>query len=160
MTQIQILTSSAVGSWKQVVGRIDQGLAAGKDEDLQKVVAPGRNRVFYLIGHLAAVHDRMLPLLGLGERLHPELDGVFLDSPDKPGADGEMSAAELKKVWAEVNGKLTAAMEGLPAEAWLERHASVSVDDFAKDPLRNRLAVLLSRTNHVSFHAGQIRLTV
>src|ERR1019366_1038077 len=99
------------------------------------------------------------PLLGLGERLHPELDGPFLESPDGPGADG-ISAAELKKVWAEVNGKLMAAMEGLSAEQWLEAHTAVSAEDFAKDPLRNRLAVLLSRTNHVSFHAGQIRLTM
>jgi hypothetical protein len=31
----------------------------------------------------------------------------------------------------------------------------VSEEDFAKDPTRNRLAVVLSRTVHVSFHTGQ-----
>jgi hypothetical protein len=30
--------------------------------------------VLYLVGHLIATHDRMFPLLDLGERLHPELD--------------------------------------------------------------------------------------
>jgi hypothetical protein len=31
-------------------------------------------------------------------------------------------------------------------------------EDYAKDPMRNRLSVLLSRTNHLSFHIGQIIL--
>jgi hypothetical protein len=32
---------------------------------------------------------------------------------------------------------------------------SVSEEDFAKDASRNRFAVLLSRTNHLSYHLGQ-----
>ena len=31
----------------------------------------------------------------------------------------------------------------------------VSVDDFAANPLRNRLSVLISRTAHVAYHLGQ-----
>ncbi len=38
---------------------------------------------------------------------------------------------------------------------WLQRHAAVSGEDFAKDPLRNRFSILLSRTNHLSYHLGQ-----
>jgi hypothetical protein len=38
---------------------------------------------------------------------------------------------------------------------WLERHAAVSVEDFAKDGSRNRFAILLGRTNHLSYHLGQ-----
>jgi hypothetical protein len=34
----------------------------------------------------------------------------------------------------------------------------VSDEDFAKDPGRNRLAVVPSRTNHMSYHLGQIIL--
>ena len=30
--------------------------------------------------------------------------------------------------------------------------------DFAANPLRNRLAVLLSRTGHVAYHLGQCAL--
>jgi len=37
---------------------------------------------------------------------------------------------------------------------WLARHTAVSEEDFAKDPSRNRFAVLLSRTNHLSYHLG------
>lgn len=49
------------------------------DEELQTEIAPGRNRVYYLLGHLTAHHDCLLPLLGIGSRLHPELDETFID---------------------------------------------------------------------------------
>jgi hypothetical protein len=35
------------------------------------------------MGHLTAVHDRLFPMLGLGQRLHPELDEDFLVNPDR-----------------------------------------------------------------------------
>jgi len=36
---------------------------------LEQQVAPGKNRLIYLWGHLTAVNDGLLPLLGIGERL-------------------------------------------------------------------------------------------
>jgi hypothetical protein len=41
---------------------------------------------------------------------------------------------------------------------WLKKHAAVSEEDFIKDPTRNRIAVLESRTAHAMYHAGQVRL--
>jgi hypothetical protein len=137
--------------------RVDQGVAKLSDEDLQRQVAPGRNRLMYLVGHLTAVNDRMFPMLGLGDRLHPELDDAYITNPDRTLPD-PLPPVELKKAWSEVSGKLTAAFEELPAKEWLQKHSAVSEEDFAKNPLRNRLAVLMSRTNHVSFHAGQMIL--
>jgi hypothetical protein len=96
----------------------------------------------------------MFPMLGLGERLYPQFDDVYITNPDGAFADA-VSGAELKKAWSEVNSKLTTAFETLTPAQWLEKHSAVSDEDFAKDPSRNRLAVLLSRTNHASFHAGQ-----
>jgi hypothetical protein len=159
MTQEERLARTAVDSWKLVISRLDQAITAtsNSDKDLQREVAPGKNRLFYLVGHLTAVHDRLFPMLGLGERLHPELDEPFLTQPDRSQPDS-ISAADLKQAWAEVNGKLTAAFEKLTAAEWLQKHAAVSEEDFAKEPSRNRLAVLLSRTNHASFHAGQVGL--
>jgi hypothetical protein len=158
MTQLAVLTTAALNSWKLVIGRLDEMLASMSDAELEQPVAPGRNRVVYLVGHLAAVHDRMFALLGVGERLHPELDAEFLEKPDSHGG-GSLSASELRKTLTEVNQKLTQTLEALRPEQWLDKHTSVSDDDFAKDPLRNRLSVLLSRTNHASFHTGQVRLT-
>jgi len=157
-TQIELLTRTAMASWKQVIGRVDELLSSTGDDGLEKEVAPGRNRIFYLVGHLAAVSDRLFPLLGLGERLHPEYDTEYLENPDTH-TTSKVPASELRKAWTDINSKLTAAMEALRPEQWLEKHTAVSEEDFAKDPLRNRLAVLLSRTNHASFHIGQIRLT-
>lgn len=154
-----LFAGTAVASWKQNLDRLDRILAAVSDDDLQKEVAPGRNRLFYLLGHLAAVHDRMLPLLRLGARLHPELDEPFLTQADRMVPD-TITPAALRTAWTEVNSALTAAIEALPAAAWLERHDAVTAEDFAKEPLRNRLAVLLSRSAHVQFHTGQIRLVV
>jgi uncharacterized damage-inducible protein DinB len=154
MTNEELLGITALNSWKLVIGRFDENVAALTDEQLQKQVAPGKNRLFYLLGHLTAVHDRLFPMLGLGERLHPELDEPYITSPDRAFAD-PVSASELKKAWSEVNSKLTAAFEGFVSADWLQKHAAVSDEDFAKDPTRNRLAVVMSRTNHASFHTGQ-----
>ncbi|HEX3121523.1 MAG TPA: DinB family protein [Candidatus Acidoferrum sp.] len=153
-----VMVRNAVSSWRQVVGQVDKTIGAFGDEELQREVAPGRNRVYYLLGHLTAVHDRLFATLRLGERLHSELDEAFIVKADKTDLDDELPAAELRKAWREVNDKLTAAMEKLSAEQWLERHDSVSAEDFAKEPWRNRLAVLLSRTTHAAMHEGQMRL--
>jgi hypothetical protein len=96
----------------------------------------------------------MLPMLGIGERLHPELDEPFITNPDKALADS-VSASDLKKAWTEVNHKLTVAFERFTPEDWVQKHTAVSDEDFAKDPTRNRIAVVMSRTNHASFHMGQ-----
>ena len=157
MTAEALFAGTALNSWKQIIAQLDKTLASFSDEDLQREIAPGRNRVYYLLGHLTAVHDRLLPLLRLGDRLHSDLDDDFLAKPDKASPD-RVSPSDLRKAWAEVNEKLLAGFEALRPEEWLERHDAVSAEDFVKEPLRNRLAVLLSRTNHAANHEGQLRL--
>ena len=157
MTNEELFAATAVQSWKLVITRLNDAVAAFSDEQLQREVAPGRNRIYYLVGHLTAVHDRLLPMLGLGDRLHPELDDEFIANPDRTRPDG-ISPSGLRKAWLEVNEKLTQGFESFQPGEWLQRHSAVSEEDFAKEPLRNRHAVLMSRTNHASFHLGQIRL--
>lgn len=157
MTDIKRVTDSAINAWKQQISRIDQIVASSSDADLEHEIAPGRNRLYYLIGHLAAIHDRMFPLLGVGERHYTELDSPFLDNPDSKSVG--VAPSELKRIWSDVNTRLTAALEQLEPAVWLTRHNSVSDEDFAKDPLRNRLSVLMNRTAHAAFHLGQMRLT-
>jgi hypothetical protein len=154
MTPEELMSTTAIQTWKLVVGRFSKGIAPLTDEQLQQQVTPGRNRLFYLLGHLTAVHDRMFSLLGVGERLHPELDDVYITNPDRTHPD-PLSAADLKQAWTNVNDRLTAALEKLGPEEWLHKHTAVSDEDFAKDPTRNRLAILLSRTSHAAFHSGQ-----
>ena len=157
MTHDEVLTAAVVDSWKLVIKRFDKLLGNFTDEQLQQQVAPGKNRVFYLLGHLTAIHDRMLPMLGLGERMHPELDDAYITNGDRVLGD-PLSATDLRRIWTEVNDKLTAAFEQLDPRDWLEKHAAVSDEEFAENPKRNRLSVVVSRTNHVSYHLGQVVL--
>ena len=157
MTNEEILGVTVLNSWKLAISRFGKTLSELSDEQLQQQVAPGRNRVFYLLGHLTATHDRMFPLLGIGNRLHPELDEPYITNPDRVVAD-RLSATELRREWSEVNSRLTAAFERFTLEDWLHKHTAVSDEDFAKDPGRNRMSVVVNRTNHVSYHLGQIML--
>ena len=49
-------------------------------------------------------------------------------------------------------------MADLGPEEWFTRHANFSEADFPKVPHRNRLNVVISRTNHLAYHRGQLVL--
>jgi len=100
----------------------------------------------------------MLPLLGIGERRFPNLDSTYLEHPDRTEAD-PLAPADLKAAWQDLTTRLSDALNTFTPEEWLQKHTSVSDADFAKDPGRNRMAVVLSRTNHISYHMGQLILT-
>ena len=157
MTKEEIVGVTVLNSWNLVINRLDKNLSELSDEELQQQVAPGKNRVFYLIGHLTAMHDRKFPLLDIGERLHPELDDAYIANADRVLAD-PLSATELRKAWATINSGLTAAFERFTLEDWLQKHTAVFDEDFLKDPTRNRLAVMMNRTSHASYHTGQAAL--
>jgi hypothetical protein len=157
MTSQQLSVKVALNSWNLVLERADKIFSNLSEDQLLKEVAPGKNRLIYLWGHLIAIHDAMFSILGFGPRLHPELDAIFVSNPDETAAQLP-SARELKKYWDEVNGKLLSEFANLSANEWLLQHRAMSDGDYAKDPTRNRLAVLLSRTNHMSYHLGQIML--
>jgi len=74
-------------TWNAQIDRADKLFGRLSSEEILREIAPGRNRLLYLWGHLTAVHDAMLPLLSLGERLHPEFDVAFVLNPDKSRAD-------------------------------------------------------------------------
>ena len=154
MTSEELAIASVLSSWKLVVGRADKVFSNLTEEQLFHEIRPGRNRPIYIWGHLIAVHDALVTILGLGERLHPELDAIFVSKPDR-AVDDLPSGAVLKGYWDEVNARLIDEFKRVPAEDWVKRHMSVSEADFARDPLRNRLSVLISRMNHTSFHLGQ-----
>lgn len=151
-------SAAALTSWKRVIAQIDKGLEQWTDADLQTEVSPGRNRLYYLLGHLTAVHDHMLSLLRLGDRLYPNLDEQFIKHADRTFSGPEPSPSDLRNAWTEVNTKLTSALERLTPAELLDRHSSISEEDFAKEPHRNRLAVLLGRLAHAAMHEGQMRL--
>jgi hypothetical protein len=157
MTTEKSLIDSALRGWKSNVEQAERFFAGLSPDQLQQEVAPGKNRLIYLWGHLAAVNDRLLPLLGIGERLHPEFDAMFISNPDK-SVPLTVSEQSLKGAWQEINQKLWGGFAIFSDSDWAQRHTAVSVEDFEREPHRNRFGVLLGRTVHLAYHLGQAAL--
>jgi hypothetical protein len=153
----ELLVKMITDSWQKELMATNKIFDNLSDEELLHEVSPGRNRPIYLLGHLTAVHDRMLPLLRFEEAKYPELKPVFLDAPDKT-VEAIPSAVQLRQQWKEVNEALSDHIKNLPADDWFMHHANISEEDFIKEPNRNRLNVLLDRTIHLSNHRGQLLL--
>lgn len=157
MNHQELFVKIALDNWQFQVNALNTLLGKLSEEELMNEVSPTRNRGIYLLGHLTAVHDLMLSLLRFEDAMYPALQPVFIFSPDKDVADLP-SGEQLKEQLKTVNEKLQQHFNSLSADQWMERHASVSEEDFVKEPHRNRLNVLLSRTNHLSYHRGQMAL--
>ena len=156
MTTEAVLIDAALRIWKTNVERVSI-FGTLSEEQLQQEIAPGKNRLIYLWGHLASSNDALLPLLGFAQRLHPELDAMFITNPDRTIAP-ILSGAELKQIWNEINDALWAAFVKLSPEEWVQKHTSVSDADFALEPHRNRYTILLGRVAHMAYHIGQAKL--
>jgi hypothetical protein len=157
MTTEKSLIDSALRGWKSNIEQADKLFGGLSPEQLEQEVVPGKNRLIYLWGHLAAVNDRLLPLLGIGERLHPEFDDMFISNPDN-SVRLTVSGQTLKASWQEINQKLWEGIAKFSASDWAQRHTAVSEQDFEREPHRNRFAVLLGRTAHLAYHVGQAAL--
>jgi hypothetical protein len=91
--------------WKAQIDRAGTHFGGLSSEEVLREIAPDRNRLLYLWGHLTAIHDAMLPLLGLSERLHPEFDVAFVSNPDKSRSDIP-SHEQVRQAWKTVNGEV------------------------------------------------------
>jgi len=157
MDHKSIATGIALNAWQLYVDRSSKLINSLTDDQLLKEIAPGKNRGIYLVGHLAAIHDVMPEILGLGKRAFPVLQPIFLEAPDKSG-EQIPSIKELKQIWTSVHDRLKNEFAKMTPESWFRRHESMTDADFEKDPTRNKLAVLQNRTNHFSYHFGQLIL--
>lgn len=153
----ELFVKMVIDAWNRELGATNKLLEKLTDEQLMQEVSPSRNRGIYLLGHLTAEHDQMMPLLRFQEATHPELVPIFLDAPDKAVATLP-SLQELRAYWTAVNDTLMGHIARLPAAEWFTRHANIAEADFPNEPHRNRLNVLLSRTTHLSNHRGQLTL--
>jgi len=156
MNDKQLFVKMALDTWNERINATSKLVDELSDEQLMNEVASGRNRGIYLVGHLAVVHDMMLPLLHFQEMLHPEMKPPFIDAADKTVELPPVQ--QVRQYWKAVHDTLMGHMTALPAEEWFTRHASISEEDFAKEPHRNRLNLLMNRTNHLSYHRGQLAL--
>src|SRR4051812_17866816 len=140
--------------WHSLNKAFSASIDALSDEQLQHEIAPGKNRGIYLLGHMVAVHDDMMRLLGFGDKLYPELFKPFIESPDKT-VEALPSASQLCAAWKMINETLNGHFAGLQPEDWFEAHTAVSAEDFEKEPHRNKLNIMITRTSHMAYHHGQ-----
>jgi len=143
--------------WSALIKNFDNSLNALTDNQLQNEIAPGKNRGIYLLGHMIAVHDDMLRLLDMGDKMYPELYEPFINAPDKTVTDIP-SATTLRIYWAKQNEVLAEKFKALQPEEWFQKHTAVSAEDFAKEPHRNKLNIIITRTTHLAYHHGQFVL--
>jgi hypothetical protein len=97
----------------------------------------------------------MLPLFSLGEKLYPELEEPFIKNPDNTDIV-VTSIKGLHERWTTIHSKLSEAFNAMTAEQWLQRHNAMTDEDLQREPHRNKLSVLMSRTSHVAYHLGQL----
>ncbi len=154
-TEKELFIKMVLSNWELQISRMNNLLGKLSDEELSEQTAPGRNTGVYLLGHLAAVSDGLFKFLGLGERLNPGMDDIFLRNPESSGIE-KPSIAELKEYWNQVNALLVDKISQIQPDEWFNRHTAVSEEDFAKEPHRNKLNIIINRTNHLSYHLGQL----
>jgi len=158
MTLERSLIDSALRNWRSNVDRAGKLFGNLSQEQLLQEVAPGKNRLIYLWGHLTAFNDALIPLLGLGARIHPELDLMYVSNPDRT-VPTILSGEDLQIIWQETSQILWTGFSKLSLADWLQKHGAVSEEDFLREPHRNRFTVLLGRTAHIAYHLGQAKLS-
>lgn len=153
----ELFIKMVLDAWNIRLGRMDKLLAELSDEQLQKEIAPGRNSGVYLLGHLAGINNRMLVLLELGNELNPLLYETFVEKAGKDIVE-RPSVSELREEWKKINAELAKKFALMQPGTWFEKHTAVSTEDFAKEPHRNKLNLVINRTNHLDYHLGQFIL--
>lgn len=157
MTPTETILKMIFDRWYASLKNCDAILSFLTDEALQREIAPGKNRGVYILGHLIAVHDDMLLLLDMGEKLYPQLQEPFIKFADKTRNELP-TVTELRSFWTNQCEVLKQKFDSLRPQEWLEKHTAVSAEDFAFEPHRNKLNIIITRTSHLQYHTGQLVL--
>ena len=152
MNHDEITVIMILSGWENGQDKIHKALSVLSDKNMDLELPSGRNKVSWIIGHLGAVNDSLFTILGVGEKLNENYynyfrDGSVIMTPD---------ISQIRHYWQETASQLNKKITALSADDWFEKHTLVSSEDFAKEPHRNKLNVLLSRTFHLHHHYGQL----
>jgi hypothetical protein len=107
-----LMIQSVLSNWRLTITRLSTLFGSLSQTEFFEEIAPGRNRIVYVLGHLTAVHDSTLEVLGFGTRNHPQLDEVFIKNPDRV-LEEFPPVADLMSSWEEVNQRLYDGVESL-----------------------------------------------
>src|SRR5215217_2704735 len=98
----ELFIKMVLDAWNLKVSQLDKLFGELSDEQLEKEIAPGKNTGVYLLGHLTAISNRMIPLLGLGNEINPMLYDTFVAKADKE-VTARSPVTELRRDWAAIN---------------------------------------------------------
>ena len=157
MTQTEIAVKMVLERWNASIKNVDTLLELLNDEKLSNEIAPNKNRGIYILGHLIAVHDDMLILLNMGEKVYPELNEPFIKLADK-ATDKIPTLVELRGFWINQCNIMNEQFSTMKPTDWFEKHTAVTTEDFEKEPTRNKLNIIITRTSHLQYHLGQLQL--
>ncbi|MBS1979358.1 MAG: DinB family protein [Bacteroidetes bacterium] len=143
--------------WDAYQKYMEKELSTISPDHFNKPIVDGGNSPSWILGHLVDTDDALLPLLGIGQRLYPDLKSIYHHERGT-NQQGHLSKEELTERWRKVSKALDSAFQSWTEADWLSKHTAVSEEDFAKAPQRNRLNVMLSRVSHKASHLGQIAL--
>jgi uncharacterized protein len=153
------MIKTAISNFESEYSRMNKILAEISNDQLFNEISVGKNRGIYLLGHLTSVNDGIRTLLNLGDKLYPQLAPIFVSAPDK-SVPNLPEPNQLREMWTIVMDKTIFDIKTLSDAAWLDKHTAVSEEDFKKEPNRNKLSILLSRTIHQTYHAGQLAMLI
>ncbi|MDI3320205.1 DinB family protein [Pinibacter soli] len=152
----KLAIEQVIAEWQKQNKRVDDMLSKFSAEQFHSEIAPGKNTGIYLLGHLIAVNDNIHTFLGF-ERSYGHYEEMFVKNADKSGFTFP-PLEELKIAWHKMNEALAKNFSSLSTEDWFTKHTAVSQADFEANPQRNKLNIVINRTNHQSYHVGQMVL--
>ncbi|OYQ36724.1 hypothetical protein CHU92_09355 [Flavobacterium cyanobacteriorum] len=148
---MEITIKMILSQWQLAIQRLSATVDELTNEQLKKQVANDRNTGVWILTHLIIVNENILKVTGFGEPKHEAL-AEQLANGKQPDTN------ELRTTWNETNERINAIIANVSNEKWLQKHTSVSEEDFEKDTTRNNLMIVFSRLLHMMYHAGQLGL--
>ncbi len=157
MTEKQVFTKMVLDGWKGRIENVRELLKSLSDDDLKLELSPGKNSVGWVIAHLAAANLDVMKLLGFTRpTIHPGLEAHFANQENRQPLTA--SGTEIRDFWEKSQAALTQKIDEIPVDDWFTHHTMISDADFAKEPHRNKLNVILNRSLHTAHHLGQLTL--
>jgi hypothetical protein len=152
----QFMIDQLLDQWENKIRETTDLFEAIGEGMAMEPVAPGKNRVIYLLGHLIVVHDLLFEALELGSRSFSNYDQLFLTPQHVSNIYPPYEL--LLQQWTSLNSKLTARLRQLSINEWHSKHHYISEADFVVQPKRNKFNIFISRNSHLFHHAGQLAL--
>jgi hypothetical protein len=127
----------------------------GKSRILE-AIAPGKNKVIYLLAHLLVIHDSIFETMELGKRAYTDYDELFL-TPQHT-ANQYPSYKLLMDQWVSMNETLTFRLRHMSLDQWGTKHRYISDADFMLHSIKNKFCSFQCLLTYLSHHAGQLEL--